>query len=204
VPRLPTGYDGRGESPLLPGVAMAFDATDTDLLTRFRAGDGTALSKLLDRYEGPVFRFLFGMLRDHHRAEDALQETFVQAVRRADTADPATFRGWLFTVAHQQAVLLKRKDRRVPTPADLPALLGLPAAGDGPEAEAARADAADVVRGLLGLLPAAQQEVIRLRVFDGLRFREVADRLGCPLNTALARMHDGVKALRVLWEARHA
>jgi RNA polymerase sigma-70 factor (ECF subfamily) len=191
-------------SPLLPGVVMVFETTDADLLARFRGGDGTAFSVLLDRYEGPVFRFLFGMLRDHHRAEDALQETFVQAIRRADTADPSTFRGWLFTVAHQQAVLLKRKDRRVPTPADLPALVGLPATGDGPEAEVARADAADAVRGLLGLLPASQQDVIRLRVFDGLRFREVADRLGCPLNTALARMHDGVKALRVLWEARHA
>src|SRR5262245_50295482 len=131
LPRLRRGRMSGVSSPLLPGVAMAFETTDVELLTRFRAGDGTALSALLDRYEGSVFRFLFGMLRDHHRAEDALQETFVQAVRRADTADPATFRGWLFAVAHQQAVLLKRKDRRVPTPADLPALLGLPASADG-------------------------------------------------------------------------
>jgi RNA polymerase sigma-70 factor (ECF subfamily) len=183
---------------------MIAEATDAELLTRYRAGVSTALAELLDRYEGAVFRFLFGMLRDHHRAEDALQETFVQALRRVEMIEPATFRGWLFTVAHQQAVLQKRKDRRVPTPADLPALLGLPAAGDGPEAEAARADAAVAVRGLLGLLPAPQQAVIRLRVFDGLRFREVADRLGCPLNTALARMHDGIKALRALWEERYA
>jgi RNA polymerase sigma-70 factor (ECF subfamily) len=192
------------DSPLLPGATMDLRATDAELLTRFRAGDGTALAALFDRHEGPLFRFLFGMLRDHHGAEDALQETFVQAVRRAETADPASFRGWLFTVAHQQAVLQKRKGRRVPTPADWPALLGLPAAGDGPEAEADRADTAEAIRGLLGRLPASQQAVIRLRVFDGLRFREVADRLGCPVNTALARMHDGVKALRVLWETRHA
>lgn len=183
---------------------MTVGATDAELLTRYRSGDGTALGALLDRYEGPVFRFLYGMLRDHHRAEDALQETFVQALRRSDTVDPATFRGWLYTVAHQQAILQKRKDRRVPTPADLPALLGLPAGGDGPEARAARADTADAIRGLLDLLPEPQQAVIRLRVFEGLRFRDVAERLGCPLNTALARMHDGVKALRTLWEKRHA
>jgi RNA polymerase sigma-70 factor, ECF subfamily len=183
---------------------MKVGISDAELLARSRGGESAALSALLDRYEGPVFRFLIGMLRDHHRAEDAIQETFVQALRRSDAADPETFRGWLFAVAHQQAVLQKRKDRRVPTPADLPVLLGLPATGDGPDAVAARADAAVVIRGLLGLLPAPQQAVIRLRVFDGLKFREVADRLGCPLNTALARMHDGMKALRALWEDRHA
>jgi RNA polymerase sigma-70 factor (ECF subfamily) len=41
-------------------------------------------------------------------------------------------------------------------------------------------------------------------VFDGLKFREVAERLGCPLNTALARMHDGIRTLRRLWEERYA
>ena len=55
----------------------------------------------------------------------------------------------------------------------------------------------------LAELPAPQQAVIRLRLFEGLRFREVADRLGCPLNTALARMHDGLRTFRTLWEARY-
>jgi RNA polymerase sigma-70 factor (ECF subfamily) len=41
-------------------------------------------------------------------------------------------------------------------------------------------------------------------VFEGKTFREVAAALGCPLNTALSRMHEGLKRLRVLWEARHA
>ena len=60
------------------------------------------------------------------------------------------------------------------------------------------------MRELLDLLPAAQRAVISARVFDGKTFREVAASLGCPLNTALARMHDGLKKLRQLWEARHA
>jgi RNA polymerase sigma-70 factor (ECF subfamily) len=52
---------------------------------------------------------------------------------------------------------------------------------------------------LLARLPAAQQEVIRQRVYEGKRFRDIADTLGCPLNTALARMHEGLKRLRSLW-----
>jgi RNA polymerase sigma-70 factor (ECF subfamily) len=177
--------------------------SDADLLARFRAGDAAALEDLVIRYEGPVFRFLFGVLRDHHAAEDALQETFVQAVRSADAVDGATFRGWLFTVAHRQAMLLKRRARRVPTPADELLLLGL-VGDDGSDAAAGRADDARTVRELLALLPDAQRAVIAARVFEGKTFREVAAALGCPLNTALSRMHEGLKRLRQLWEARHA
>ena len=178
------------------------DPTDAELLTRSRAGDDAALGRLFERYEGPVFRFLYGVLRDHHRAEDVLQETFVQALRKADGIDPATFRGWLFTVAYQQAVLQKRRARRLPVTATAGGLLDLVA--DGPAPDADQADDLRAVAELLALLPAAQREVIRLRVYDGLRFRDVAERVGCPLNTALARMHDGLKKLRAMWEARHA
>ena len=177
--------------------------TDTELLTRFRAGDASALEPLFARYEGPVFRFLFGVLRDHHAAEDALQDTFVQALRKADAVAPESFRGWLFTVAYRQAMLLKRKAKRLPAQAADLALLGL--IGDEPaDARAGAADEARHVRELLALLPDAQRAVISARVFDGKTFREVAAALGCPLNTALARMHDGLKKLRQLWEARHA
>jgi RNA polymerase sigma-70 factor (ECF subfamily) len=177
---------------------------DAALLARFRAGDDAALGLLYERYEGPVFRFLLGLLKDHHRAEDALQETFVQTLRSADRIDPATFRGWLFAVAYQQGMLLRRRAKRVPAAADA-GLLGLVAdPADGPDAAADTADDRRAVGELLVLLPESQQAVIRLRVYDGLRFREVAEKLGCPLNTALARMHDGLKKLRALWEARHA
>jgi RNA polymerase sigma-70 factor (ECF subfamily) len=177
--------------------------TDAQLLARFRSGDTTALESLFARYEGPVFRFLFGVLRDHHQAEDALQETFVQAIRRAESVAPDTFRGWLFTVAYRQGMLLKRRARRLPAQADDLALMGL--VGDEPaDARASLADDARHVRELLELLPDSQRAVIAARVFDGLTFREAAAALGCPLNTALARMHDGLKRLRQLWEARHA
>jgi RNA polymerase sigma-70 factor (ECF subfamily) len=179
---------------------MTAQPTDAELLSRFRGGDSAALESLFVRYEGPVFRFLFGVLRDHHAAEDSLQETFVQAIRYADAVAPEGFRGWLFTVAYRQAMLLKRKARRLPSLADDLVLLGLVADAD---ARADQADEARAVRDLLGELPEPQRAVIAARVFEGKKFREVAAALGCPLNTALARMHEGLKKLRQLWEARH-
>ena len=178
------------------------EPSDTELLARFRAGDDLALDPLFERYEGPVFRFLFGILKDHHGAEDALQETFVQALRHADGVNPETFRGWLFTVAHRQAVLSKRKSKRLPAQADELALLGL--VDRDADDLAGRADDARRIRELLDLLPDSQRAVIVARVFEGKKFREVAAALGCPLNTALARMHEGLKKLRLLWEADYA
>jgi RNA polymerase sigma-70 factor (ECF subfamily) len=179
------------------------EPTDAALLARFRGGESAALESLFVRYEGPVFRFLFGVLRDHHAAEDALQETFVQAIRFADAVAPEGFRGWLFTIAHRQAMLTKRKAKRLPSQADDLVLLGLVGderAGNGAD----HADEARAIRALLDQLPAPQRAVIAARVFEGKKFREVAVALGCPLNTALARMHEGLKKLRQLWEARNA
>src|SRR6516165_6995335 len=85
------------------------DIPDSTLLERFRAGDERALEMLLSRYETPLFQFLVGMLRNHHQAEDVLQETFIRALERLDGVDPDHLRGWLFTVAYHQAMLLKRR-----------------------------------------------------------------------------------------------
>jgi RNA polymerase sigma-70 factor (ECF subfamily) len=184
-------------------VAAAPD-TDAQLLARLRAGDSNAVGVIFERYEQPVFRYLIGVLKDRHAAEDVLQDTFVMVLRKADAAAGESFRGWLFAVAHQQALLFRRKGKRVPAAVAGDGLLGVVGATADPAVTAGDHDAATAVRGLLALLPESQQEVIRLRLFDGLKFREVADRLGCPLNTALARMHDGLNRLRTLWEQRYA
>src|SRR3954469_24386023 len=85
------------------------DVSDAELLIRFRGGDDRALDALFERHETPLYYFLLGMLRDTHQAEDALQETFVRALERLDGVDPDHLRGWLFTVAYHQALLLKRR-----------------------------------------------------------------------------------------------
>jgi RNA polymerase sigma-70 factor, ECF subfamily len=172
--------------------------TDATLLARFRDGDGVALDALLARYEQEVFQFLVGLLRDHHRAEDALQETFVRALEKGTDVDPDHLRGWLFTVAYHQAMLVRRRER-----GQAEALPELAAPDADPGELAGRSDDARRLRQLLGQLPPAQQEVIRQRVYEGKRFRDIAEALGCPLNTALARMHEGLKRLRLLWGRGH-
>jgi RNA polymerase sigma-70 factor (ECF subfamily) len=192
---------------LLPGEGSV-PVPDGELIARFRAGDGLALDALLVRYEVPVLQFLFGILRDHHQAEDALQETWCRALERLDGVDPAHFRGWLFTVAYHQAMLSKRQQKHKGQAATC---LGAEAAhdlvadpGPDPPAQVERREESRRLRALLERLPPGQREVIHQRVYEGKRFREIAAALDCPLNTALARMHEGLKRLRRMWENNHA
>ena len=180
------------------------DITDATLLERFRSGDEQALEMLFARYEVPLFQFLVGILRNHHQAEDVLQETFVRALERLDGVDPAHLRGWLFTVAYHQAMLARRRQKSRPAgPLDASSA-AVADRGPSPERQAEAQDEACRLRQLLDRLPIAQREVIRQRVYEGKRFREIAADLDCPLNTALARMHEGMKRLRLLWEKEHA
>lgn len=177
--------------------------SDAALLARFRAGDQDALEEILARYEAGLFQFLLGMLRDHHLAEDALQDTFIRALTRLDDVDPEHLRGWLFTVAYHQAMLLKRRQKSRHA-SELPDSTRVPDDAHGPEELAAVHDDAARVQKLLAELPPAQQDVVRQRIYEGKRFREIAEEMNCPLNTALARMHEALKKLRLLWGNTHA
>ncbi|MGL4423775.1 MAG: RNA polymerase sigma factor, partial [Gemmataceae bacterium] len=166
--------------------------TDALLLSRYRRGDTEALGELLDRYETSLFQFLLGMVRNRHAAEDILQETFVQVLRFGTAAQDESFRGWLYTIAHRQAALFKRQEKKRALPATEQLLTWVRPGETTPADSAEVADDARHLMVLLQELPTVQQSVIQLRVFEGLKFREIAERIGCPLNTALARMHDGL------------
>jgi RNA polymerase sigma-70 factor, ECF subfamily len=179
----------------------AVGQSDAELLQSFHSGQDGALDVLFDRYEAPLFQFLVGMLRDYHQAEDVLQETFVRALQRLEGVDPGHLRGWLFTVAYHQAMLAKRREKR---PArDVNRHEQYDPSPD-PGAQAEQRENARRLRRFIDQLPAQQREVIHQRMYEGKRFREIAADLNCPLNTALARMHEGLKRLRVLWKRDHA
>jgi RNA polymerase sigma-70 factor (ECF subfamily) len=150
-----------------------------------------------------LFQFLYGILRNHHQAEDALQETLVRALEHLDGVDGNHLRGWLFKVAFHQAMAVKRRQKKVHFASVEEQEMSVSDLLPGPLLQAESQDDARRLRELLEQLPANQREVIRLRVYEGKRFREIAEALGCPLNTALARFHEGLKKLKLLWEASH-
>jgi RNA polymerase sigma-70 factor (ECF subfamily) len=137
---------------------------DGELIARFRAGDAHALEALLQRYEAPLFQFLVGLLRDHHQAEDALQETWCRALTHLDGVDCAHLRGWLFTVAYHQAMLARRRQKGRAAAAGAAQEQRVDPA-PGPVVAAEQSEELLRLRELLERLPERQREVIRQRVY---------------------------------------
>src|SRR5262245_42749324 len=139
------------------------ELSDPELLSRYHAGEAGALDALFERHESPLYCFLLGILHNPHQAEDALQETFVRALERLDGVDPEHLRGWLFTVAYHQAMLLRRREagraKHVRFAADPAPEESAATSQPGPLENAQREEEAARLRELLEKLPANQREV---------------------------------------------
>lgn len=157
--------------------------------------DPGIIASLFLEHADELRRFVYGILRDHDSAGDVLQATFTKAVERGHTAREETLKGWLFRVAFNEAIVVKRKQgvrrRAVETIAAEPQ----PEAPR-PDQRLIRFEDVERVRAALALLPAEQREVVRMRMYEGKKFAEIAEELKWPLGTVLTRMHAALKKLR--------
>jgi RNA polymerase sigma-70 factor (ECF subfamily) len=186
---------------------------DDVLIERLRDGDTTAGDALVDRYAAPLLRYLRRVARDASTAEELHQATWLSALEHLDQFDTRTarsgasgFKSWLFRIAanktHDHFRRSGRQRRHWERVSGDPRFTD-PATGntsaDG-DTLLVREQAEQLAR-LVDDLPDAQAEVVRLRFFGGLKFVEIAETLGCPLNTALGRMHKAMAKLRVAMAA---
>ena len=162
---------------------------------RFRDGDADAVRSVYREYGRLVYAVAHKVLGDRTLAEDATQQTFVQAWKAAASYDPSRDLGpWLATIARRAAIDVHRRESRRSAQAleDVapahPAIVTLP-----PSAE----QAYDVweVRRAIDELPAEEQEVVRLQHLDGLTHAEVAARLDVPVGTVKSRSFRAHKRL---------
>ena len=171
-----------------------------------QAGQPQAFEALLEAYGPRLFGYFYRATGRQHDAEDLLSEMMLRLVRRLGTYDDrGRFEPWLFRIA---ANMVRDRIRRVkasPPPASLSAddgeggtSMGDQLAGQNVPIESGllAAEASAELREALDKLDPTTREMILLRHFGEMSFREIADLLGCPLGTVLARVHRGVKALR--------
>jgi len=162
--------------PVTSGAPRSHDPDLSDV--RAAQADRAAFGTLYRRYLDPVYGYCFYLLGDHHDAEDATERTFLAALGAIDRFrdEGATFRSWLFRIAHNQlANALRARSRQRTDP-----LEGVPelAAPDDPARLASQADDARRLRSSLASLSDDRRQVVVLRFVDGLSAREIADVLG--------------------------
>jgi RNA polymerase sigma-70 factor (ECF subfamily) len=157
--------------------------------------DPADVSALYVEHSEALRRFVFGLVRDHQLAADVLQWTFVRTLERGHTAQEESRKAWLFRVAFNEAMRIRRRtavgDRVVRSLA-----WGRPIVGQAADAALVRGETVQRVREALDGLPAEQQQIVRMRIYDEKTFVEIAAELAIPLGTALSRMRSALAKLR--------
>ncbi len=165
--------------------------SDRKLLEASCNGDSDAYGEFVYRYSGPLFRYCWGRLRDHHLVQDVIQEVFLRVYSSMKNRIPDDPGSWLFGVARNCCQEMERWwTRRVPAPLPDSEHLVAPADNQGKGGEELDA--------FLEHLTDEQRTLIYLKHVSGLRCREIAQRLDKPLGTVTAALSRAYSRLRDL------
>jgi len=179
-------------------------ATDEELVAALQAGDMQSLGQLVVRWEQPLYRFVCRMVHRPEDARDVCQETFLRVLDRSDKfRSGSRFSTWMYQIAlnlcRDRARRKKRWGRIVDdgkeAPTETTAIRG-DQLGVNPESDSVRSELAQAVQSGLMQLPPEQREVLILKEYQGLKFKEIAEILSCPESTVKSRMYYGLNSLR--------
>lgn len=179
--------------------------SDEWLMGQVRRGERDALEKLVRRYASPLLTFLHRMSGDRHRGEELFQEAFLRVwTKREQYKLQKPFRSWLFAIA---ANLCRAEGRRSAHPAVSLDGHGIEAtardgpstslsAGGSPVQTAIAVETARIVEDAVGLLPPQQRMVVVMRMWNGMKYGEIAEIAGTAEATVRSNMLRGLETLR--------
>jgi RNA polymerase sigma-70 factor (ECF subfamily) len=184
-----------------PATAGPQQPSDEALVRLLRQGEVSAGETLSRRYAQPLVRYLQRLTRSDQLAEELHQQTWLSVLEHVDKFDAASasggFKAWLFRIATNKANDLWRSRGR-----EQVAKEGLRLVRDEEAPDAAHRpttnEQVDRLRSAIDQLPEPQRQVLLLRYYSQMKFVDIAQMLGCPLNTALGRMHKAMTKLQQL------
>ncbi|UCD28131.1 MAG: RNA polymerase sigma factor [Planctomycetota bacterium] len=184
----------------------------TDLIARAKRRDPAAYDALVEEYGSRLYGYFYRLTGSQHDAEDLLQELFVRLVRMIGKYQhQGRFEGWLFRIAMNLVRDRVRQQKKSKSAGLIPQAQTTTETGDPladicdssaeqPQEALHRAEQIDRMQQAIEQLPEFEREVIFMRHFSQMSFREIAEATGVPLGTALARAHRGLARLRSLME----
>jgi len=182
-------------------MQLSHQLSDAELINAFINGHEYAFETLVHRYKDKVYTSIYMLVKDKYLAEDIFQEAFlkiIKTMRQGRYAEQGKFLPWAMRVAHNLCMDHFRRVRQqvpvtLPDGQDIATLI--PPADNACEMLEKRQTHASV-RELIEALPEEQREVIVLRIYADLSFKEIADMSGVSINTALGRMRYALINLR--------
>lgn len=176
--------------------------SDNQLIALFTEGDIKSFEHLINRYKDRIYTSILFLVKDKYLAEDLFQDVFIKiidTIKQNRYNDEGKFLSWALRIAHNLCVDHFRKVKRTPsirTTDGYDVMEWIKATDDTPERKIVRTQSYDRVRRMLDLLPEEQKEVIVLRHYGNLSFKEIAGLTNTSINTALGRMRYGLINLR--------
>ncbi|HET6878774.1 MAG TPA: sigma-70 family RNA polymerase sigma factor [Pirellulales bacterium] len=165
--------------------------TDAELVNLVRAGDHLAFAELVGRYERAVWTRVWHVVGNYHAAQDATQDTFLEAFRSlGQLRRPESFGLWLMRTAHREALRTARRMRRTATFDDAPAEMAVAAPCDDLTEDSAR------LLSSVGGLPDHERTVVALRYFDGYSVAKIARLTHRPVGTVTKQLSRALERLR--------
>ena len=173
---------------------------DQALVADMARGDAAALRTLYDRHEAQTFNLILRLAGDRQTAQDLMQETFTRVWTMARTFDPerGSFKSWLFTIALNLTRNELSRKRYAVRHVEADEAAALPSREDAPDVQLVRSEDGRRVAAALGTLNPLLREVVVLKVYHQLKFREIAEMTQTPEGTLKARFHRAVAELRAV------
>jgi RNA polymerase sigma-70 factor (ECF subfamily) len=178
-------------------IALAEELVESEraLVQRARSGDRSAFGELVNRHMQRAYYIALGLTGSHDDALDLSQEAFARAFRARASLDPdRPFYAWLYQIVRRlcfnflrdRSTRRRRLDEATPW---LTAEAGARAAQSDPARSAERSELRARVQAAIEKLPEREREVLVLKEYEGLRYREIAELVGIPIGTVMSRLY---------------
>jgi RNA polymerase sigma-70 factor (ECF subfamily) len=184
--------------------------SDKSLLEMYQQGNREAISQLLERHTRRLRDYIRMLVKDNDVAEDLTQEVLIKVVKVVDEGryvDKGRFLPWLLRIAHNKVLDYFRAQKQVRTVSESSAgfdILGSKNfAEPSIEEQMISEQCAEEIRALVDELPEEQRDVVRMRYYEGLSFKEIAEQTGVSINTALGRMRYALINMRQIIKKRN-
>tara|TARA_B110000971_G_scaffold108454_1_gene111117 strand:+ start:3419 stop:4000 length:582 start_codon:yes stop_codon:yes gene_type:complete len=180
--------------------------TDQNLVKQYIQGNEACLEMLINRHKDRIFTTIILIVKDSYIAEDLFQETFIKIIKNLKKGkynEEGKFLPWAIRIARNMAIDYFRKMKRMPTITGSDGedvFRKIKLAVDNREEEMIRNEKETMVRDVISKLPEEQRQVLILRHYGDLSFKEIATMTGVSINTALGRMRYALNNMRKMME----